>query len=291
MLSARYEGDATRAAARAKAERALGRIRAGEPFPAVAAELSEEPGAEGRQGLLPPGREGSWVDEFWEAALALELGEISPVVETQYGFHVLRLENREAIPFEEARNVVTLEVAQMVGVRPADDPPVGPPDGLRVSSEEDLSARLQDHSAPDSAEAARWSTGALALGELRDRFSTLPLEAYDALLDPARPPRLIDEVEAAVRWRAAADEARARGFSADEAHRASLILAWTNQAGQWASPLGFHEGLGVEGVKAASLDALRTTGQNASLARTELLERAPLLRRAAAKREARGVDG
>jgi hypothetical protein len=124
VLSARYEADATRAAARAKAERALGRIRAGEPFPAVAAEISEDPGAQGRQGLLPPGREGSWVDEFWHAALALEVGEISPVVETQYGFHVLRLKSREAIPFEEARNVVTLKVAEMVGVR---DPRVDEP--------------------------------------------------------------------------------------------------------------------------------------------------------------------
>jgi hypothetical protein len=70
-----------------------------------------------------------------------------------------------------------------------------------------------------------------------------------------------------------------------------VILAWTNQAQQWASPLGFREGLGVEAVKAASLDALRTTGQNAALARTELLKRAPLLRRAAAQRGARGVDG
>src|SRR5690606_1075757 len=127
------ESEALRAEARRKAERALERIRAGEPFPEVAAEVSEEPGAEGRQGLLQPGREGSWVSEFWNAARALDPGEVSPVTETQYGFHVLRLEERREIPFEEARNDVTLEVAEMIGVSPGATPPVPEPEGMRAT--------------------------------------------------------------------------------------------------------------------------------------------------------------
>ncbi len=133
IFSARYESDATREAARQKAERALERIRAGEDLATVAAEVSEEPGAESRAGLLTPGREGAWVPEFWNAALALDPGEISGVVETQYGFHVLRLEDRQVVPFAEVRDEVALEVAQMI--TPIDgEPPAGwtAPDGLAV---------------------------------------------------------------------------------------------------------------------------------------------------------------
>lgn len=115
FFSERWRPPSHRAEARAKAERALESLRAGADFASTAAALSEEPGAEGRQGLLTPGREGSWVPEFWAAALALEPGEISPVVETQYGYHILRLEDREVVPFEEARSVVAREVADQIG--------------------------------------------------------------------------------------------------------------------------------------------------------------------------------
>jgi hypothetical protein len=115
FFSERWRANSHRELARRKAEAAIVRLEAGEPFEDVAAELSEEPGAEGRQGLLQPGREGSWVSEFWNAAFALEPGEISPVTETQYGFHVLRLEDRQVVPFEEARPAVVAGVFALMG--------------------------------------------------------------------------------------------------------------------------------------------------------------------------------
>lgn len=117
FFSERWRPPTHRAEAEAKAARALVALREGADFAETAATLSEEPGAEGRQGLLTPGREGSWVPEFWAAALALQPGEISPVTETQYGYHILRLEDRTAVPFEEARSVVVREVADRL-----DDP-------------------------------------------------------------------------------------------------------------------------------------------------------------------------
>jgi hypothetical protein len=114
FFSERWQSSEHRAEAMAKAERALGLLRGGADFARTAAELSEEPGAMGREGLLTPGREGSWVPEFWAAALALEPGEMSPVTETQYGYHILRLEDREVIPFEEARHGVAREVARQI---------------------------------------------------------------------------------------------------------------------------------------------------------------------------------
>lgn len=115
FFSERWRSASHRDEAAAKADRALASLRAGADFASTAAELSEEPGAEGRQGLLTPGRQGSWVPEFWAAALALDVGEISPVTETQYGFHILRLEDRTVVPFAEARSVVARQIADQIG--------------------------------------------------------------------------------------------------------------------------------------------------------------------------------
>ena len=89
-------------------------LRNGADFAETAAQLSEEPGAEGREGLLEPGRDGSWVPEFWAAALALQSGDISPVTETQYGFHILRLDDRQIVPFQEGRSVIARDVADRI---------------------------------------------------------------------------------------------------------------------------------------------------------------------------------
>jgi hypothetical protein len=115
FFSERWRSAQHRAEAEAKAARAMESLRGGADFATTAADLSEEPGAEGRQGLLTPGREGSWVPEFWAAALALEPGEISAVTETQYGYHILRLEDREVVPFAEARSVVARAVSDQLG--------------------------------------------------------------------------------------------------------------------------------------------------------------------------------
>jgi len=118
VFSERWRSEDHRAAAAEKARRARQLLDSGVDFPEVESRLAGEPGGEARAGLLPPGREGAWVPEFWSAALALSPGELSPVTETQYGFHVLRLEDRAVVPFAEARSSVSRRVARSVG-----DPP------------------------------------------------------------------------------------------------------------------------------------------------------------------------
>ena len=114
FFSERWRSAEHRAEAKAKAGRAMKLLNAGADFAETAALLSEEPGAEGRQGLLAPGREGSWVPEFWAAALALQPGQISPATETQYGYHILRLDDRRVVPFTEGRSVIAREVADRI---------------------------------------------------------------------------------------------------------------------------------------------------------------------------------
>jgi len=114
FFSERWRSAEHRAEAQAKAGRAMESLRAGADFAETAARLSEEPGAEARQGLLAPGREGSWVPEFWAAALLLEPGDISPTTETEYGYHILRLDGRQIVAFEEGRSVIARQIARRI---------------------------------------------------------------------------------------------------------------------------------------------------------------------------------
>jgi len=81
-------------AARAKIESILKRIRDGEDFAELAKQYSEDPGSRKRGGELGFIERGDFVREFEEAAFALQPGEISDIVQTQFGFHIIQLIDR-----------------------------------------------------------------------------------------------------------------------------------------------------------------------------------------------------
>jgi hypothetical protein len=111
VFSDRGLPDAQREAARALATQGLQMLQAGTDFPEVEATLTTQGGPLVREGTMPPARDGTFVPEFWAAALALQPGALSPVTETQYGYHVIRLLERTEVPFDEARSAVARRVA------------------------------------------------------------------------------------------------------------------------------------------------------------------------------------
>ncbi|GMV04850.1 MAG: hypothetical protein AMXMBFR53_11300 [Gemmatimonadota bacterium] len=80
------------------------RVVAGESFPALARQYSQDPGTSTQGGDLGTFGRGEMVRPFEDAAFALQPGEISPVVETPYGLHIIRLEEKSAPGFEQVRD-------------------------------------------------------------------------------------------------------------------------------------------------------------------------------------------
>jgi hypothetical protein len=276
FMSERWRSPAERAAAKAKAERALALVKGGADFAETAAKLSEEPGAAGRQGLLKPGRKGDWVDEFWNAASALQVGEISPVVETQYGYHVLRLENRTIVPFAEARSRVALEVAGQIGDPAAALKAWTDSVGPEVSVSADGLATATKPSPDDATTLARWPGGSLTLRAYLSFAASQPASWSSGGLGSDLG-RFRASVEDLARRRMALDEAGRRNLDVPEGTQAQLERAWADSVYQWSASLGFAYGLGPAGVAKAALAALGNAGQQAGLVRTAIDARAPLL--------------
>ena len=105
------EGDAPQEekdVARNKIDDILVKATDGEDFAELAKEFSEGPSKDNGGDLGCFGR-GQMVPPFEEAAFALGEGEISDVVETQFGYHIIKLTGRKPerqIPFEEVEGQI-----------------------------------------------------------------------------------------------------------------------------------------------------------------------------------------
>jgi peptidyl-prolyl cis-trans isomerase SurA len=84
--------DSARAAARRKAEQVLQELQAGGDFAVLARRYSDDPGSKEHGGDLGWFRRGRMVPAFENMVYALRPGQTSPIVETDFGYHIIKLE-------------------------------------------------------------------------------------------------------------------------------------------------------------------------------------------------------
>ncbi len=101
--------------AREKAEGILKRIKDGEDFAKLASDFSDDRGSKQKGGDLGLFPRGAMVKPFEDAAFALKPGEISGIVETQFGYHIIKVEERKdssVEPFEAVMERINQKLLQ-----------------------------------------------------------------------------------------------------------------------------------------------------------------------------------
>jgi peptidyl-prolyl cis-trans isomerase SurA len=99
-----------RAAALARAEEVLRELRAGGDFQVLARRFSDDPGSREHGGDLGWFRRGRMVREFENVAFAMRPGDTSGIVETEFGFHIIRVERTRAAERQARHILISPEV-------------------------------------------------------------------------------------------------------------------------------------------------------------------------------------
>lgn len=105
LMSTQGMSDSAKQEVKKKMEAVLEKARNGEDFAELAKEYSEDPGSKNNGGLYQNIQRGQMVKPFEEAAFSTPIGEISDIIETQFGYHILTVleRNKETKPLEEVR--------------------------------------------------------------------------------------------------------------------------------------------------------------------------------------------
>jgi len=112
-----------KAKAKAKTQELLEQVKNGADFAALAKANSGCPSAE-KGGDLGFFEKGKMVPAFEEAAFALKVGQVSDIVETTYGYHIIKItDHKDAsdIPFEQAKDDIIKTLTQQKQAKLAND--------------------------------------------------------------------------------------------------------------------------------------------------------------------------
>ncbi len=99
--------------AKAKAEDLRKQIVAGASFEELAKKESDDAGSGARGGDLGSFGHGQMVPEFEAAAFAAKVGDVTPVVKTQFGYHIIKVEAHDSKPLAEVRPEIEKNLKQV----------------------------------------------------------------------------------------------------------------------------------------------------------------------------------
>jgi len=152
-------------ATEAEAKDVAERLKKGEDFAAVAKEKSKDTSAEG--GDLGFFARGQMLKPFEDAAFALDVGKISDPVQTQFGWHIIKVEEKRDQPapsFDQVKEAILSQLVQ----QKAQDVVTGLRDAAKIEVvDPDLKKSMDDAAAKDGAAPAQ--PGATPPGNAEDK--------------------------------------------------------------------------------------------------------------------------
>ncbi len=112
LLNTQGLSDSAKAEKKKKMEDILEQARSGADFAELAQKYSEDPGSKANGGLYSDFERGTMVKSFEDSAFSVPEGEISGIIETPYGYHILKVIERkkETKPFEEVKDMMKLRL-------------------------------------------------------------------------------------------------------------------------------------------------------------------------------------
>lgn len=115
LLSTQEKSEAEKEEIHKKMEEILSRAKSGEDFAELAKTYSEDPGSKENGGLYENFGRGQMVKHFENAAFSVPVGEISDIVETTFGYHIIKVIDRkkETRPLDEVRSQIEGHLRKM----------------------------------------------------------------------------------------------------------------------------------------------------------------------------------
>jgi peptidyl-prolyl cis-trans isomerase SurA len=104
-------GSPGRAEAKKRAEAVLERVKKGEDFAQLAREFSDDRDSKEKGGELPPFGKGEKVAQLENAVAALMKDQLAPLVETDFGFHVVQLRDKVRTPKGDKKRIAHILVS------------------------------------------------------------------------------------------------------------------------------------------------------------------------------------
>ncbi len=225
------------------------RVVGGESFEALARQYSQDPGSASQGGDLGTFGRGDMVRPFEDAAFALQPGEISDVVETPFGLHIIRLESKEVPGFDSMRDAfrqqvqgkrfMSAESTYVASVEEAAQPKVS------ESAYEVLKELAKDPGAQLSGRAAdrplvSFAGGAFTVGEYQ-LFIQSQQPQLRSRIESATDEQLQDFLNGMAQRELMVEEARKAGLEPDRQRVDSLVTETRKQILLAADEIGLRD--------------------------------------------------
>lgn len=245
---------------RALAAALRSRIQQGEDFEALAREYSQDAGTAAAGGDLGTFGRNEMVPPFEEAAFALPVGDLSEVVETTFGLHLIRVDERLVPSFEERRAQYRAQIQTQLIMEAESTFVAGLIETAEMETDSGSFELVREVAGDVDLELTpralgrtlvRYRGGALTLGEYRHWLLTSPANVPPQV-QAAPDEQLKNLLESLTRSELLVNRAAEVGIEIPEARRDSLATGILEGVKSIADQLGFFQIVPEEGETAAA---------------------------------------